>query len=130
MSAAWRSILIVVSATFEHIDNAPAASYRYCKDDPCDGPITVNPQPGRTWLFSANNCTAPKNQARMHATTDGDIVAILSGATIGPDVTDYYPTEVVALNATSPLSNSLLSSRTLIGSKVLVSPLESAEPVY
>ncbi len=46
------------------------------------------------------------------------------------NITDYYPTEVIAVNATLPLSNSLLSSRTLIGSKVLVSPLESAEPVY
>jgi hypothetical protein len=74
----------MVWATFEHIDNAPAASYRYCKDDLCNNPITVNPQPGRTWLFSAHNCTAPKNQARMRATTDGNIEAVPPGGTIGP----------------------------------------------
>jgi hypothetical protein len=74
----------MVWATFEHIDNAPTASYRYCKDEPCNGPITINPQPGRTWLFSVNNCTEPKNQARMRAMTDGSIVAIPPGGTIGP----------------------------------------------
>ncbi len=74
----------MVWATFEHIDNAPAASYRYCQDDPCDGPITVNPQPGRTWLFSVNNCMAPKNEAHMRATMEGDIVPVNPSGTIGP----------------------------------------------
>jgi hypothetical protein len=74
----------MIWATFEHIDNAPAASYRYCTDDPCNFPATVDPRPGQIWLFSAQSCTAPKNQARNRATKDGDIVAISPSGTIGP----------------------------------------------
>ena len=86
----------MVWSTFEHIDNAPGASYTYCKDDPCTPRPPVELQPGRAWLFSAdNNCTDLKNKARMRATSNGDIEAIPfpDGSTI------IEPSDACRLNA-------------------------------
>jgi hypothetical protein len=72
----------MVWATFEHIDNAPMASYSY--NNKSDQTIAVGPEPKGTWLFSARNCTDPsRNQERMKM-SNASYIDALPGKTIGP----------------------------------------------
>jgi hypothetical protein len=46
-------------ATFEHVGNAPAATYQYINTN--NQTITVNQSTAGTWLFTANGASAPFN---------------------------------------------------------------------
>lgn len=74
----------MVWATFEHIDNAPMATYSYINTG--NGRTRVDPSPGRTWLFSARNCVPPFNEERMHA-RNAPVIEALDDKTIGPSDT-------------------------------------------
>ena len=74
----------MIWATFEHIDNTPAATYSYINAH--DNGVEVKPAPAKTWLFSAHNCTGADNKARMHARNAPYIDAV-DNQTIGPSDT-------------------------------------------
>jgi hypothetical protein len=67
-------------ATFEHVNNAPNAQYKYTTM--ANVSKTVNQNTSGTWLFAQNGAAAPFNVARFSAS--GTNLVAVSGQTIGP----------------------------------------------
>jgi hypothetical protein len=65
----------MIWATFEHVANAPDATYAY---NSTSGAKTVTQNTAGTWLFAANGATAPFNHANM--TVNGANINVLSSA--------------------------------------------------
>ena len=75
----------MIWATFEHIDNAPMASYSYMSTT-SEQPKKSDPDPPGWWLFSARSCTGSSNVPRMHA-RNAPIIKALANKKIGPSDT-------------------------------------------
>jgi hypothetical protein len=80
----------MVWATFEHVGNTPVSTYTY-NSTSGPQPATVAQNTSGTWLFAANNASAPFNQQHMFfagpSGTPPNSIQALMGFTISPSDT-------------------------------------------
>ncbi len=103
----------MIWATFEHVDNAPDATYSYINNS--NATTTVNQSTAGTWVFCANNAAAPfddEHQTNAFGTTNIDA---LGSFTISPsNILRWKPWGGGADQSPNPLDASTAASNTEI----------------
>ncbi len=103
----------MIWATFEHVGNAPSATYSYINTS--NATTTVNQSTAGTWLFCATNAAAPFDDIHQTNTFGTTNIDALGSFTIGPsNVLRWKPWGGGADQSPNPLDASTAASNTEI----------------